>query len=104
LRAHLRAHTTGTRQADKLAGGGIPVTDITLGRLRHLLGKDLARPGVPAVYREEMAEITARLDEAGALPPQPWTLPQRGEAVLAQHHQSAALTRAAGHTARASRN
>lgn len=92
--ARTRNGLASERLADKMAGHRHPVTDATVGQLRHLLRKDLARPGVPAAYAAELADITARLDEAGPVGTLPGTLAARSEMMLAEHHQAAALTRA----------
>jgi hypothetical protein len=80
----LACHLSGNHQdmscerlADKIASGGIPVTAVTLARLQGRLSRDLARPGVPEVYRMECAEISARLADLATIPPLPW--PTQGQ-------------------------
>ncbi|HMH90859.1 MAG TPA: hypothetical protein VK586_07200 [Streptosporangiaceae bacterium] len=101
--ARTRKGMVSERTADKLYSGGIPATAVTVVRLTELLRKDLAGRTVPAVYREEMADICARLDDAGPLPPPPWLGRAREEMILAQHHQAAALTRALASAAKTAR-
>lgn len=103
LALHLSGRRQGTsceRYAEKIAGGGLPVLPAVLARLQALLSRDLAQPGVPGVYREECAEITARLADLGEFPPLPWPVQGRWEMALAEHHQSKALTDALKHQAR----
>ena len=85
--------TTSERAAEKLYERGVPVTDITVARLRQLLSADL-RGSVPGTYAAALEDITGRLDASGGLPPLPWSAAQHAEMVLGQHHQSHALTQA----------
>ena len=101
--ARFRTAVAAGRTAEKLYSGGIPATTVTVQRLRRLLEKDLAAAGVRVAYREEMADICARLDDVGPLPPPPWLGRAREEMILAQHHQAAALTRALASAAKTAR-
>lgn len=107
LALHLARHRRGTsceRYAEKIAEGGLPVLPAVLARLRALLSNDLAQPGVTGVYREELAEITSRLADLGEFPPPPWGTQGKWEMMLAEHHQSKALTDALENRARRKAN
>ena len=103
LACHLAGRHPGMaseRQAGKIAEGGLPVTPVVLHRLQGLLSRDLARPGIPGVYRTQCAEITARLADLPGIPRWPWPLQDQWEFTLAQHHQSQAIRLALRHQAR----
>jgi transcriptional regulator with XRE-family HTH domain len=92
---HLSSRRSGMgceRYADKIARGGVPPAAPVIGRLEALLSRDLAKPGIPAPYREAYAEVTERLAEFSEFPPLPWPVQGQWEMMLGQHHQSKALT------------
>jgi hypothetical protein len=82
------------RYAHKIAGGGLPPVPGVIATLNGLLGRDLARPSTPAAYRTAAADIAGRLGELEAWPALPWPpgSPAAAQFVLAQHHQSKALS------------
>jgi hypothetical protein len=92
--ARRRPGATCDRYADKIARGGLPPTPLVIANLDGMLARDLARPGTPAAYRAAAADIAGRLGELDAWPTAPWppASPSAAEFVLAQHHQSKALT------------
>lgn len=96
LACHLADRRPGAnygRYADKIARGGLPPTPLVIATLNRMLGRDLARPGTPAAYRAAAADIASRLGELGAWPgPWPPASDAAAEFVLAQYHQSKALT------------
>lgn len=80
------------RHAWKIAEGGLPPVAGVIGQLRAMLSHDLARPGIPDAYRTALADITAGLDDLAEYPSWPWSTADRGNTMLAQHHQSKWLT------------
>jgi|HubBroStandDraft_2_1064218.scaffolds.fasta_scaffold32226_3 transcriptional regulator with XRE-family HTH domain len=102
--ARTRHGMASERLADKMAGHRHPVTDATIGQLRHLLSKDLGLPGIPAAYAGALADIADRMEQAGPVGTLASTMPVRGELMLGEHHQAAALTRAITAARKASAN
>jgi hypothetical protein len=97
LACHLADYRRGARcdrYAHKIAGGGLPPVPGVIATLRGMLDRDLARPGTPAAYQSAAADIAGRLGELEAWPALPWPPASlaAGQFVLAQHHQSKALS------------
>jgi hypothetical protein len=100
LAVHLGEHTEARqslRYAAKIASGGLPAVTVVISNLDGMISRELARHDgeLPSAYRAAHDDIRARLDLLPAgWPPLPWPAEGQAEFMLAQSHQSAALSRA----------